>query len=110
MRPLLYGIISLTTFNRAISALPSHHWPAPSLLTKRMASSAQYKTIAVSMISLSKMQPLSPSSQTSLTNYIMPATSPSSTFIGVTTTFVSIRAMSGRLLSRLPWVYLNHSS
>src|SRR6266404_1944368 len=104
-------IILQTTFIVVISALPSRPWPVPSSLsTRRMANSALYKTIAVLMISLSRMPLLSLSSLTSLTSCIMPATSPSSTFVGDTTTFVSVMEMSGKQLLKHLWVYLNHSS
>src|SRR6266404_9498481 len=53
------------------------------------------------MISLSRMQPLSPSSQTSLINCITPTTSPNWIFIGVITTFISITEMSGKQLLKL---------
>src|SRR6266404_5074125 len=70
-----------------------------------MANSALYKTTDVLTISLSRMQLLSPSSRTSLTSCITPATSPSSTSVGDTTTFVSVMEMSGKLLLKHLWVF-----
>ena len=90
-------ISSMRTSLQERFARPTHHkHPLSSLSKRRMADSVLAKTIDTSTNIPSTMPINSLLSRISSTNYEMPKSSPSSTFVGDITTYESKMAINGR--------------